>query len=141
MLLLAGSAVPDGDSSRAGSLFAAINRLDGVKMLALAAMAASGAALVRWTRLLPSWLGYLGALLAVALVVSGIGYLLLSSTLAPTAYVSGLLLVWVTAAGISLGGSRSGNELHREGEEATTSLAHSDGRTGDGWCGLSSCRR
>jgi hypothetical protein len=104
-LLLAGSAVPDGDSGRAGSLFAAINRLDGVKMLALAAMAASGAALVRRTRLLPSWLGYLGALLAVALVVSGIGYLLLSSTLAPTAYVAGLLLLaWVTAAGISLGG-------------------------------------
>ena len=104
-LLLAGSAVPDGDSGRAGSLLAAINRLDGVKMLALAAMAASGAALVRRTRLLPSWLGYLGALLAVALVVSGIGYLLLSSTLAPTAYVAGLLLLaWVTAAGISLGG-------------------------------------
>jgi hypothetical protein len=104
-LLLAGSAVPDGDSGRAGSLFAAINRLDGVKMLALAAMAASGAALVRRTRLLPGWLGWLGALLAVALVVSGIGYLLLSSTLAPTAYVAGLLLLaWVTAAGISLGG-------------------------------------
>jgi hypothetical protein len=114
-LLLAGWAVPDGDSGRAGSLFAAINRLDGLKMLALAAMAASGAALVRRTRLLPSWLGYLGALLAVALVVSGIGYLLLSSTLAPSAYVAGLLLLaWVTAAGISLGGSRSGNELHRE---------------------------
>jgi hypothetical protein len=104
-LLLAGSAVPDGDSGRAGSLFAAINRLDGVKMLALAAMAASGAALVRRTRLLPGWLGSLGALLAVALVVSGIGYLLLSSTLAPSAYVAGLLLLaWVTSAGISLGG-------------------------------------
>jgi hypothetical protein len=104
-LLLAGWAVPDGDSGRAGSLFAAINRLDGVKMLALAAMAASGAVLVRRTRLLPGWLGWLGALLAVALVVSGIGYLLLSSTLAPTAYVAGLLLLaWVTAAGISLGG-------------------------------------
>ena len=103
-LLLAGWAVPDGDSGQAGLLFAAINRLDGVKMLALAAMAASGAALVRRTRLLPGWLGYLGALLAVALVVSGIGYLLLSSTLAPAAFVSGLLLlVWVTAAGISLG--------------------------------------
>jgi hypothetical protein len=102
-LLLAGSAVPDGDSGRAGSLFAAINRLDGVKMLALAAMAASGAALVRRTRLLPGWLGYLGALLAVALVVSGIGYLLLSSTLAPAAFVSGpLLLLWVAGAGISL---------------------------------------
>ena len=103
-LLLAGWAVPDGDSGQAGLLFAAINRLDGVKMLALAAMAASGAALVRRTRLLPGWLGYLGALLAVALVFSGIGYLLLSSTLAPAAFVSGLLLlVWVTAAGISLG--------------------------------------
>ena len=70
-LLLAGSAVPDGDSGRAGSLFAAVNRLDGVKMLAL--------------------------------VVSGVGYLLLSSTLAPVAFVSGpLLLLWVAGAGISL---------------------------------------
>jgi hypothetical protein len=40
----------------------------------------------------------------VALVVSGIGYLLLSSALAPAAFVSGpLLLVWVTATGIWLG--------------------------------------
>jgi hypothetical protein len=74
-------------------------------MLALAAMAASGAALVRRTRLLPGWLGYLSALLAAALVVSGVGYLLLSSTLAPAAFVAGpLLLVWVTATGISLAG-------------------------------------
>jgi hypothetical protein len=103
-LLLAGWAVPDGDSGRAGLLFAAVNRLDGVKMLALAAMAAGGAVLVRRTRLLPSWQGYLGFLLAVALVVSGAGYLLLSSALAPAAFVSGpLLLVWVTATGISLG--------------------------------------
>jgi hypothetical protein len=104
-LLLAGWVVPDGDSGRAGYLFAAINRLDGVKMLALAAMAASGAALVRRTRLLPGWLGYLGALLAVALVVSGVGYLLLSSALAAAAFVSGpLLVIWVTATGISLAG-------------------------------------
>ena len=104
-LWLAGWVVPAGDAGRAGTLFAAINRLDGVKMLALAAMAAGGAALVRRTHLLPGWLGYLGALLAAALVVSGIGYLLLSSALAPAAFVSGpLLLVWVTAAGISVAG-------------------------------------
>ena len=43
--------------------------------------------------------------LALALLVSGIGYLLLSSTLAPAAFVSGpLLLAWVTATGISLAG-------------------------------------
>jgi hypothetical protein len=35
-LWLAGWAVPDGDTGRAGALFATINRLDGVKMLALA---------------------------------------------------------------------------------------------------------
>ena len=100
-----GSAVPDGDTARTGTLFAAVNRLDGVKMLTLAVMAAGGAALVRRTRLLPVWLGYLGALLAVALMVSGIGYLLLSGTLAPTAFLSGpLLLVWVTATGISVAG-------------------------------------
>lgn len=41
----------------------------------------------------------------VSLVVSGIGYLLLSSSLAPTAFVSGpLLVVWVTATGISVAG-------------------------------------
>jgi hypothetical protein len=120
-LWLAGWAVPDGDAGRAGALFAAINRLDGVKMLALAAMAAmaamaaGGAALVRRTHLLPGWLGYLGALLAVALVVSGIGYLLLSSALAPAAFVSGpLLLVWVTATGIWLG-----RLPERQGEEST----------------------
>ena len=57
-LWLAGWAVPDSDAGRAGALFAAINRLDGVKMLALAAMAAGGAVLVRRTHLLPGWLGY-----------------------------------------------------------------------------------
>jgi hypothetical protein len=106
-LLLAGWAVADGDSGRAGLLFAAVNRLDGVKMLALAAMAAGGAVLVRRIRVLPSWLGWLGALLAIALVVSGVGYLLLSGTLAPAAFVSGpLLLVWVAATGVSLGARR-----------------------------------
>ena len=109
-LALAGWVVPAGDASRAGLLFAAINRLDGVKMLALAAMAGTGAALVHRTGVLPGWLGYAGGLLAVALVVSGVGYLLLNSTLAPAAFVSGpLLLLWVTGAGISLGRSREGD--------------------------------
>ena len=109
-LALAGWVVPDGDASRAGSLFAAINRLDGVKMLALAAMAATGAALARRTAVLPGWLGYMGGLLAVALVVSGVGYLLMSSALAPAAFVSGpLLLLWVTGVGISLGRSWEGD--------------------------------
>jgi len=101
-LLLAGSAAPDRETERAGRLFDLINRSDGVKMLALTAMAVTGFALVR-RAVLPRWLGYSAALLTVALIVSGAGYLLLNTTLAQAAYVSGpLLLVWVTGAGIAV---------------------------------------
>ena len=45
-LLLAGSAAPHGETDRTGRLFDLINRIDGVKMVALAAMAVAGAGLV-----------------------------------------------------------------------------------------------
>jgi hypothetical protein len=108
-LLLAGSVAPDGETDRAGRLFDLINRMDGVKMFALAAMAVAGVGLVR-RAVLPRWLGYTAALLTVALVASGAGYLLLNTTLAQAAFVSlALLLVWVTGAGIALARtSRSG---------------------------------
>jgi hypothetical protein len=102
-LLLAGSVVPDGDADRAGRLFDLINRMDGVKMFALAAMAAAGVGLVR-RAVLPRWLAYTAVLLTVALIASGAGYLLLNTTLAQAVFVSGpLLLVWVTGAGVALG--------------------------------------
>jgi hypothetical protein len=101
-LLLAGSAAPDGEADRAGRLFDLINRMDGVKMFALATLAAAGVGLVR-RAVLPRWLGYTAALLTVALIASGVGYLLLNTTLAQAVFVSGpLLLVWVTGAGIAV---------------------------------------
>jgi hypothetical protein len=101
-LLLAGSVAPDGEAGRAGRLFDLINRLDGVKMVALAAIAVAAVGLVRQS-VLPRWLGYLGALLAVALIASGTGLLLLNTALAQTVFISGpLLLVLVTGAGIAL---------------------------------------
>jgi hypothetical protein len=108
-LLLAGSVAPDGEAGRAGRLFDLINRMDGVKMFALAAMAVAGLGLVRQA-VLPRWLGYTAALLTAALIASGAGYLLLNTTLAQAAFVSGsLLLVWVTGAGVALARtSRSG---------------------------------
>jgi hypothetical protein len=105
-VVLAGSAVSDGDADRAGFLFDLINRLDGVKMFALTALAITGIGLVR-RGVLPRWLAYVGALLAVALAVSGTGYLLLNSTLAEAAAVSlVLLLVWVPGTGIALARTR-----------------------------------
>jgi hypothetical protein len=108
-LVLAGWVAPDREAERAGRLFDLINRMDGVKMFALAAMAVAGVGLVRRT-VLPRWLGYAAALLTVALIASGAGYLVLNSTLAQAAFVSGpLLLVWVTGVGVALAQtSRSG---------------------------------
>jgi hypothetical protein len=106
-LALADAAVPDGDTGRAGVLFHLINRLDGAKMLALATMALAGVALARRAAVLPRWLGHAAALLAVAMIVSGTGYLLLSTTLSQAAAVSlPLLLIWVAGTGVTL--SRTG---------------------------------
>ena len=95
--VLAGTASP----GTAHLLYDAVNRLDGVKMLALAvlglAAAASGA--------LPRWLRYTGIALAITITASGVAYLLLLlQSLAILAVPAGvLLLVFITGAGIALG--------------------------------------
>src|SRR5215207_5786563 len=54
--LVLAAAVPDGETGRAGTLFHLINRMDGAKMLALAAMALAAAGLARRSGVLPRWL-------------------------------------------------------------------------------------
>ncbi len=56
--------------------------------------------------LLPRRLPWTGVALLVTIIASGIEYLLLDRTLALAAWVVSLslLLVWVTGAGVSLGG-------------------------------------
>ena len=94
--VLAGTASP----GTAHLLYDAVNRLDGVKMLALAVLALAGAA----SRVLPRWLRYTGIALAIAITASGIAYLLLLQGLAILAIPSGvLLLVFITGTGIVLG--------------------------------------
>ena len=101
--------VPDRRAATAGTVYHAITRMDGAKMLLLAAMALAVAGLARRPGILPAWLAALGAVLAATLVTSGVGYLLLASGLSSAVYVSGiLLLIFVSATGIS---------LHRRGEQ------------------------
>ncbi len=86
----------------AHALYGAVNQLDGIKMFLLAIVGLAGAA----SPVLPRWLRYTGVALAVALVCSGVPYLLLWSGGAAAAYVSGpLLLLFITGSGIALGGS------------------------------------
>lgn len=98
--LFATAAATGGNIVSCGMLSDLVNRLDGVKMLALvgatAWIAATGPALPRWLRGVTVPLG-------LALIASGYAYLALSNALAWTAYVSGpLLLLWVGSAGIAL---------------------------------------
>jgi hypothetical protein len=92
---------PAHQAATAHTVFALLNRLDGVKMLLLAATALlTCVPALRAGR--ARWIDWTGLALAVAITVSGVGYLLLSTALAPVAYVSGvLLLVWVTATALS----------------------------------------
>jgi hypothetical protein len=82
-------------------LFQLVNRMDGVKMLILAVLGAGVAA----ASVLPRWLRWTGAALAVAITVSGVVYLLLLQSLGLLAGPAlALLLIFITGAGIWLGG-------------------------------------
>ncbi|WP_405683799.1 hypothetical protein OG204_01635 [Streptomyces sp. NBC_01387] len=105
-------AIPGADPAspgRTGALFEAVQRLDGVKMVALAVLAAAACVASRRDALLRRREVVLGWILAVTITVSGIGYLLLSTTLTPAAFISlPLLLIWIAALGAALRRRRSG---------------------------------
>src|SRR6266487_2481610 len=97
-LVLAATSAP----GTAHLLYDAVNRLDGVKMLALAVLAVAAVA----SGILPRWLRYAGIALAITITASGIAYLLLLQNLANLAIPAGvLLLVFITGTGITLGTS------------------------------------
>jgi hypothetical protein len=73
-LYLTGSVVPAGRAGDAAALTDTISRLDGVKMLLLAATAIAAAAMARRTGLLPRWLQWTGLALAVAIARAYRGY-------------------------------------------------------------------
>lgn len=103
-LLLTLAAAPAHDAHTAGLLFAGLNRLDGVKMLLLAVCALAASVGPAWrARSLPIWLRVIGIALAVAIVVSGIGYAFLIAGLGWAAYASlPLLLLWASGSGLFL---------------------------------------
>jgi hypothetical protein len=89
-------------------LYQAVNRMDGIKMLALAVLAAAGASATSATSaasaVLPRWLRYTAAALTVAIAAAGIGYLLLQPSLALAAAPAlVLLLVFMTGTSLVLG--------------------------------------
>ena len=81
-------------------LYASVDRLDGVKMLALAVLGAAAAAMTA----LPRWLRYTAIALAVTITGSGLVYLLLAASLTAAAGPAlVLLLAFMTGCGIMIG--------------------------------------
>lgn len=96
--------VPDRRPGTAGAVYHAVYRLDGTKLFLLAVMAVAMSALAMTTQVLPGWLAPLGFALAVSLVVSGIGLVLLVPGLGDVVYVSGpLLIAFITSCGVTFG--------------------------------------
>jgi hypothetical protein len=129
-LYFAGRLIPDRRLGSAADVYEAVTRLDGVKMFLLAALAAVSFVLGRRVgAVLPPWLAWVAAALAVAIVVSGVGYLLLLGGPALAAWVSlPLLLVYVTATGIVVGDASS--VTISEGHGPGTRSAHGGARDG-----------
>ena len=101
---LYGTLLPQRRTATFATVYHALNRVDGGKMFLLAAMAVALSAVAISAPALPRWLAPLGFLLGAALVVSGLGWVLLAPGLASSVFVSGvLLLVFVTATGVTLG--------------------------------------
>lgn len=102
--LIAVSGADPASPGRTGVLFEAVQRVDGIKMFALAALAAAACTASRRGSLLRRWEAVTGWALAATITASGIGYLLPSTALTPMAFVSlPLLLVWIAALGAALG--------------------------------------
>jgi hypothetical protein len=100
--LVAATTVGAGAAGRAASLFSVVGRVDGLKMLALAAMVAAGVTLARHA-ILPRWLAWVGYALVAFLVPAAVGHLFMSAPLATSAAPALiLLLVWVCGAGIAV---------------------------------------
>lgn len=96
--------VDDASTDTIGTVFGAINRLDGVKMLLLAVLAATVTRAIRRQDVdLPAWLAWAAAALAITITLSGIGYLTLDNTLATAAWLSlPFLILFVTGAAVAL---------------------------------------
>ena len=99
------SSASKGHSGQSDDIYQLINRLDGVKQLLLGVFVVMLVGLLRTTFNYPLWLGRTAVILGIALVPSGLAYLLLWNALAGSTFVSlPLLILWVAGTGIWLTG-------------------------------------
>ena len=91
----------DGSSLR--TILLLVNQIDTFKLLALAALSVAISMLVFSTKVIPAWLGWLGIVLSLTLVIGGFSFV--STAPVPTSVLFAslpLLLFWVGAMSVSI---------------------------------------
>ena len=84
------------------TLLVLVNQLDTFKLMALALLSVSTSVLGLRTRLIPAWINWLGIVLAIALLLGGLSFVVASSMLTALLYASlPMLLLWVGAVSVT----------------------------------------
>lgn len=80
------------------TLLVLVNQIDTFKLMALALLSVSVSMLGLRTRLIPAWINWLGIILAIALLLGGLSFVVANSMLTAILFSSlPMLLVWVGA--------------------------------------------
>lgn len=84
-------------------LLVLVNQIDTFKLMALALLSVSTSVLGLRTRLIPAWIGLLGIVLALALLLGGLSFTLISPIFTYILFASlPMLLLWVGAVSVVL---------------------------------------
>ena len=84
------------------TLLVLVNQLDTFKLMALALLSVSTSVLGLRTRLIPAWINWLGIVLAIALPLGGLSFVVASSMLTALLYASlPMLRLWVGAVSVT----------------------------------------
>jgi len=84
------------------TLLVLVNQIDTFKLMALALLGVSTSVLGLRTRLIPAWINWLGIVLAIALPLGGLSFVVASSMLTALLYASlPMLLLWVGAVSVT----------------------------------------
>ncbi len=90
-----------GNSDTIFAIFVLLNAADTFKLLALSLLIAAAVVLTFRAGILPRWLGWVGVVLSVTLILGGLSFVLSSSALYMLLYAAlPLLLLWVAAVSL-----------------------------------------
>jgi hypothetical protein len=91
------------DGSSLKTILILVNQIDAFKLLALALLSGAISLLVFRTKAIPIWLGWLSAVLSMALVIGGFSFISTETALTYVLFISlPLLLFWVGALSVSM---------------------------------------